>query len=294
MNNKQQPIRVSKQQVTFGVLALVGFLLLVITTCSSIRVIEGGTRGVVTKLGTISSEPLGEGFHLVTPFITNVSVVNIRVQKSDVGATAGTKDLQKVAIKVVVNYSLDPARVVDIYRKVGTEEAVVTNIISPANQETIKASTAKLNAEELLTKREDLKMDIFEDLKARLSREGIVIHDASIADIDFSAEFDKAIEQKQIAQQAAQQAKYLAEKATNEAAAAIEQAKGVALAEIERAKGQAAAILEKAKADAEAQELLKRSLSKDILELRALEKWNGVLPIYSTSGSSVPFIQLQK
>jgi regulator of protease activity HflC (stomatin/prohibitin superfamily) len=280
-------------EIKLAITAVLGFLLLV-TIYSATNIVEGGTRGVVTKLGTISEEPLGEGLHFTTPFITNVNIINIRVQKSDVGATAGTKDLQKVAVKVVVNYSLDPARVVEIYRKVGGEEEVVRNIISPANQETIKASTAKLNAEELLTKRDDLKADIFEDLKARLSKEGIIIHDASIADIDFSEEFDKAIEQKQIAQQAAQQAKYLAEKATNEAAAVIEQAKGAALAEMEKAKGQAAAILERAKADAEAQELLKKSLSKEILELRALEKWNGVLPVYSTSGSSVPFIQLQK
>lgn len=262
-----------------------------VTACQSYTIVEGGTRGIVKRLGTIQPESLGEGIHLTVPFITTVSRVNMRVQKSDVSASAGTKDLQRVTVLMVVTYSLDPGRVVDIYRRLGSEEAVANNVIAPANQETVKAASAKLNAEELLTKRDLLKADVLEDLRTRLAKEGILVQDVSIAGIDFSDEFDKAIEQKQIAQQAAQQAKYLAEKATNEAAAVVEQAKGQATAELEKARGDAASTLERAKAQAKAQELLRVTLTKEVLELKAIERWNGQLPTYS-AGGAVPFVQI--
>lgn len=274
-----------------GVLAGSLGLLALITACGSYAIIEGGTVGVVKRLGTIQPEHLSEGIHLKVPFVTSIAVVSTRVTKSDVQASAGTKDLQRVTVSMIVTYSLDPSKIVDIYRRLGSEDAVINNIISPANQETVKAATAKLNAEELLTKRELLKSDVLEDLRQRLAKEGVIVQDVSIAGIDFSDEFDKAIEQKQIAQQAAQQAKYLAEKATNEAAAVVEQAKGQATAELEKARGDAAATLERARAQAKAQELLRQTLTKEVLELKAIESWDGKLPQYM-SGGTVPFIQI--
>lgn len=262
-----------------------------VTACQSYTIVEGGTSSIVKRLGTIQPDALGEGIHFTVPYITSLAHINMRVQKSDVQASAGTADLQRVTISVVVTYSLNPGQIVAIYRKIGSEEAVASNIIAPANQEVIKAASAKLKAEELLTKREQFKADVLEDLSARLAKEGILVQDVSIAGIDFSDEFDKAIEQKQIAQQAAQQAKYLAEKATNEAAAVVEQAKGQATAELEKARGDAASTLERAKAQAKAQELLRTTLTKEVLELKAIERWDGALPTYS-AGGAVPFVQI--
>lgn len=252
----------------FAAIAVVALIVLV-TSAQSFTVIEGGHRGVAVTLGSIHKQALGEGVHFITPFMTKVNVMSIRIQKTDVKAMAGTRDLQHVGMEVVVNYQLDPGRVVDIYREVGDEEAVIARIVSPANQEGVKAAVAKMNAEELLTKREELSRSVLEDLRVKLAKRGIIVSDVSIANIDFSDEFDRAVEAKQIAQQQAQQARFLAERATNEAAAAIEVARG----------------------QAEAQRLLRESLTSELLTKLAIEKWDGKLPTVTGSGGT-PLLNL--
>ena len=272
--------------------SVVGTLFLGITTCSSAVIIEGGSRGVLTKLGKIDEQPLGEGFHVVIPFVSRVEKINLRVNKVEVQASAGTKDLQSVNMKVAVNYTIDPSKVVQIYRKVGDARAVADNIVAPINQEVIKSNASLLDAEELLTKRQLLKTKILEDLTQRLSTEGIIVQDASVADIVFSEEFNKAIEAKQIASQNAQKARYLAEQATNEAAAAIAESKGKAESAIEISKGRASAVLTEAQAQAKANALLRESLTPALLQKLAIEKWDGAYPTTVLGDKTVPMIQI--
>lgn len=281
----------AKHLVKVVLSAVIVFTLLV-TSCQSYVVVEGGSQGVVLKLGKISQDSLPEGLHFVTPFITSVKTINTRVTMASVEASAGTKDLQTVRLKVSVNYRIDSSKVVDIFRKVGNEAAVSVNIVAPANQEVIKANTAKYNAEELLTKRDQLKLAIVESLTSRLAVEGILVQDVSIADINFSDEFNKAIEAKQIASQSAQKAKYLAEQATNEAAGAIAVAKGQASSLIESAKGRSTALLMEAEAQAKANSLIKQSLTEELLRKQAIDKWNGAYPT-TVLGTSTPMINIK-
>jgi regulator of protease activity HflC (stomatin/prohibitin superfamily) len=159
--------------------------------------------------------------------------------------------------------------VVRIYREVGDEEAIIARILSPASQEMVKAACAEKTAEELLILRTDLREDILRTLTERLKIRGIIVTDVSIANLDFSDEFDKAIEQKQIAQQQAQQARFLSERAKNEADA-----------EVARARGQA-----------EAQRLLIQTLTPAVLQKMAIEKWDGKMPQVVSDAKTMPFLQ---
>jgi len=244
-----------------GLVLLLGYL--------SVVIVEGGNRGVLVRLGTINEQVLGEGIHMVTPFVSQVHEMSIRIQKADIRGLAGTKDLQQVALDVVVNYYIDPDSVVKIYREVGDEAAIITRILTPASQEMVKAACAEKTAEELLILRTDLRESILKTLTERLKVRGIIVTDISIANLDFSDEFDRAIELKQIAQQQAQQAKFLAERAENEAAA-----------EIAKARGQA-----------EAQRLLIQTLTPAVLQKMALEKWDGKLPQVVSDAKALPFLQ---
>lgn len=252
---------------------LIGLLIIALP----FSLVGAGERGVVfNNTSGVQDRVLSEGLHFRIPFVERIIQLNVRVQKDEIETEAGTKDLQVVKMRIVSNYHLDPSKVNVLYQKVG--EDYESKVVVPAVQESIKAVTAKFNAEELLTQRPKVKDEIKEHLKGRLTDFNIILDDVSITDIGFSKEFDAAIEQKQVAEQEAKKAFFLAEKTKNEAEARINQARG----------------------EAEAQRLLAQSITPEVLRLKELEvqsksidKWNGALP-GTILGQGVPFIFNQK
>ncbi len=233
-------------------------------------VVGPGERGIRVTMGAVSGDVKDSGVYLWIPGITDVRKISIQIQKSDVKGMAATRDMQDVHADVAVNWAMTGADLIGTYKSVGDEDAVLSRIVVPAVQEVLKAATAKRTAEEVLTKRLEMKVDIDEGLKTRLKAYGITLHDVSIVNLQFSPGFTHAIEQKQIAEQQAKQAEYVAAKATQDARA-----------EVERAKGQA-----------EAQRLLKQTITSEILQQRAIEKWDGKFPQIMGS-NAMPFIDMR-
>jgi prohibitin 1 len=236
------------------------------TGCS---VVGPGERGVRISLGTASDDPKPPGAYLWIPFLLGMEKLDIQIQKSDIKSTAASKDMQDVHAEVAINWSLAEENVVRTYKEIGSEWYVENRILVPAVNEVMKAATAKRTAEEVLTHRLEMKKDIDDGLIQRLKQYGITLHDVSIVNLKFSEGFTHAIEEKQIAEQQAQQASYIAQKATQEAKA-----------EVERAKGQA-----------EAQRLVQTSTTAAILQQRAIEKWDGHFPTYM--GGTLPFVSFK-
>lgn len=253
-----------------GVLLFVA--LIIILMMNPIIVIGAGHRGVVfNNTSGIQDKILGEGLHYRVPFIENVKTLSVQVQKDEVQAQAASKDLQTVTTKIVVNWHLDSSRVNKIYQEIGDEKAVVDRILIPNTNEVVKAATAKFTAEELLTKRDSLKLAIDEGLSNRLKTYNVVLDDVSIVDIDFSAEFNAAIEAKAAAVQNAQ-------KAEND---------------LRRIEIEAKQTVESAKAQAESIRIQSEALAQNqnLVEWEAVKKWNGVLPVYQLGGTT-PFISI--
>lgn len=260
---------------------LLGFggLLGLFTLLGAFSIVEPGERGVLVTLGKPSETVLEEGFHFKFPYISYIKTLSIRVQKTESHAEAATKDLQRVTATVALNWNLDPKTVNTMYRTVGDEHQISETIISPAVNEVLKASTAKMTAEEVLTKRMELKKTIDDMLLARLSAYNIIVRDISLVNLDFTPEFNHAVEAKQIAEQKAKQSEYEALMATQQAKAAVN-----------KAKGEAEANLTIARAQAEGQKLLKQTLTADVLKLEYLKKWNGELSQISIgSGAGIMF-----
>ncbi len=256
-----------KRLIIGGVSGLVAFILLM----GSYDTVPYGSRGVMVTMGKTGTEVLGEGPHLKLPFISSIKTMSIRIKKSEDTTEAATKDMQKVIAKIAINWTINPDSVGQMLREVGSEESIEVNVIAPAVAEVLKASTSKMTAEEVLTRRMELKHSIDESLISRLKQYGLIVKDISLVDLDFTREFNHAVEQKQIAEQQAKQASYVAEKATQDAIAAVN-----------AAKGQADSLLLNATAQAKAQNLLRQSLTKDVLALEYLKKWDGVLPTVMT------------
>ncbi len=233
-------------------------------------IVNAGERGVVMRFGKVQDRILDEGLHFITPVVTSVKTLTVRVQKNDINAEASSKDLQDVKTDVAVNWHIDPTKVNQVFQQVGNEDEIVIRIINPAVSEVVKAATAKKTAEEIITQRTALKEEIDLTLEERLLDYGILVDDVSLVNVSFSPEFAKAIEAKQIAEQEAKRAEFEALKAEKEA-----------VAEVNRAKGQA-----------EAQRLQRETLTSELLQKQAIDKWDGRFPTVLGGDGALPFINI--
>lgn len=248
-----------------------GFIFLVLALIfRPFATVGPGERGVVMSFGKVQDVILDEGIHPIMPVITSVRTLSVRVQKNDINARAASRDLQDVTTELALNWHIDPAQVNKVYQRVGDEEQIVTGIITPAVSEVLKAATAKKNVEEILVRRTELKEEIDQRLRQRLSAYGLVVDDVSLVNFGFSPEFNKSIEAKQIAEQDAKRAEFVALKAKKEAEA-----------DVNRARGQA-----------EAQRLQRQTLTAELLQKQAIEKWDGRFPTVMGGAGTVPFINI--
>jgi len=247
--------------LTFGLLILFG----------SFGTVDTGYRGVVVKLGNPTGEIKDQGFYTKTPFVTDVIEMNVQVQKEEAKASAASRDLQDVTTTVALNYRLDPSSVGKLYQDVRKEWAV--RLVQPRLQESIKAATSQYTAEELVTKRSQVRDDIERNLREKLTPYGIVVDNANIVDFSFSESFNNAIEKKVTAEQDALASKNRLEQIKYEAQQSIEKAKG----EAESIRIQSQALTEQ----------------PQYLDKIAIEKWNGVLPVYMGGNSPVPFVNVK-
>ena len=262
--NYVNPVNEYKSYILWGVIAL--FALIIIF--GSVYTIGAGERGVLLTFGKPSMDSVGEGLHFKVPIVQNIQKMEVRTQKIETNADAASKDLQNVETIIALNFHLSPDQVPNLYQEVG--RGYVDRIINPAIQEAVKAVQAKFTAEELISRRTEVRTQIQSTLSERLSKYYIIIDDFNIVNFQFSAEFDNAIEAKVTA----------------------EQQKLKAQMDLERIKIEKEQKITQAEAEAESIRIQSIALSqnKDILELRAIEKWDGVLPKV-TSGAT-PFIDL--
>ena len=233
-----------------------------------------GQRGVVLNFGAVEKEVLDEGLHPRIPVMQAIVLMDVKVQKIETDAAAASKDLQDVTSRVALNYHIVPDKANIVYQKLGVQ--FKERIIDPAIQEVVKAVTANYTAEELITKRPAVSEAMRLALTDRLMANNIAVDAFSIVVFSFSKVFTEAIEAKQTAEQLALKARR----------------------DLERIKIEAEQKLTAAKAEAESLKLQKANISPDLIELRkieanmkAIEKWNGILP-QVTGGGAIPLIGL--
>jgi prohibitin 2 len=260
--------------------AVVTIIIIIVVLAESIVIVEAGHRGVVLYLGAVENKVLGEGVHFIIPFVEHVVQMEVRTQKFQAEATAASNDLQEVQTVIALNYRIDPQEANRIYQILGINYA--DRVISPTIQESVKASVAKFNAEELITKRETAKSVIANAIRATLAANNIQSQNVFITDFKFSDAFSTQIEQKVVAFQ-----KFLTEQ-NNLRAIEV-----VANQSVAQAEGQARANIEKAGGEAQAISTITEQLrqSPEYLQWQAITKWNGQMP-YALGSSGFPFFQL--
>jgi regulator of protease activity HflC (stomatin/prohibitin superfamily) len=234
--------------------------------------IGAGERGVLLNFGAVQKTVLGEGLHFKIPVMQQVARMDVKVQKATTDAAAASSNLQDVSSTVAINYHIIPDKANIVYQTIGID--FKERIIDPAVQEVVKAVSARYSAEELITKRSAVSDAMKATLTERLLVHNIAVDAFSIVGFSFSKIFMEAIESKQTAEQ-------LALKANRD---------------LERIKIEAEQKITAAKAEAESLRLQRANISPDLIELRkieanmkAIDKWNGILPQVTGSGA-MPFI----
>ena len=213
-----------KKMFTTVVIVIVAFI--VIT--ASIGTVGAGERGVLLQFSAVQDKVYDEGLYFKIPFVQRVVIVDVKIKKDEVPASASSKDLQIVTSKIALNYHLDPANVNKVWQDVGRDYN--SRIIAPTIQEAVKATTAKYTAEELITKREEVKDTIKDNLAERLSVHSILVDEFNIIDFSFSAAFNEAIEAKVTAEQLKLKAERDLERIKIEADQKVAEAEGKAKA----------------------------------------------------------------
>jgi len=255
--------------------AIAVFALIFVLQCFTY--VPVGSTGVVKNLGAPSGKILTNGLRIKAPFVQSVEMVNNQIQKLEVDANAVSKDLQAVTSRIAVNFSVRVGDSVDIVRNIGAQ-LYMDKILAPAVQESVKSVTAKYTAEGLITERAKVGAEIAKGLEEKVSSYGIDVREFNIVNFDFSEAFNKAIEEKQVAQQELIRVRTEQEQLVVKAEAAAK-----------AAEAQARAILVQAEAQAEANRMLAASLSATLVEYEKIQKWDGILPKVSGGNAIVDF-----
>lgn len=251
-----------------GVLAL--FLL--IGGCSSFRTVDAGEVGLVSHYGAISGETLQPGLHVVNPITTSVETMNITSQRKDGETSVYTQDIQTANVKYAVIYSLDPASAVRMRKTVGHDWEA--RLIQPAIESSIKTSFGSVNAINSIEKRPVLQDRVELLLRQALGPRGIRIENVQLTNIQFSGDFENAVEAAQVATQNAVAAK-------NQTVTITEQANQKVIT---------------AKADAEAMKIKSEALSSNpgLTQYEAVKAWDGHLPQNMYGSAPLPFLNIQQ
>ncbi len=273
------PDNVRKLTGTLIILLILAISGVVILSTASVR-IPSGSRGVLLTWGKVEDRILQEGLNFKIPFTQTVVVMNTQIQKAESTEATATADLQEVSTTVVVNYRLDPLNVNKIYTDL--RQDYVNRVIKPNIEESIKATTAEYRAEELVTRRADVKATLDDILTERLAIFNIDVVSVSLTDFQFSASFSAAIEAKVTAEQQALVSKNTLEQIRYEAQQQIIQAEAAKNATIRRAEGEAMAVIIEANATAKAIEIITLQMTDEYASYLWLQQWDGKLPAVMT------------
>ena len=245
-------MKVNTKYVVLGVLAFI----FIIICANGFFTIDTGERGVVLRFGRLTTVA-SEGLNMKVPFVDEVKKISIRDHNLTIRSEVSSSDIQTIAVEVGLVYSIDPNQVGRVFQTYGVN--IENTLIRPTLSEKINAIIAEYPIEAFVEKRAEISNRINSTFANQVSGNGILVKSLLITNHDFSDEFNKAIEDKKIAEQGALAAKFT---------------------------------LERMKLEAEAQKIKQASLSEMVLQEMAINKWDGKMPTYF-SGSQLPFVTIK-
>ena len=193
-------------------------------------IVHPGERVIVFDVvnGGIKSTAYNKGIHFMIPLMHRLIRYDTRISPYDYSTFTGTKDLQRVHIKIKIFFRPDPEYIQTIHLDLNKDYA--SKVLPSVGNEVLKAVIAQYDADELLKQREKISSEIKEALTNRANEYHIVLEDVSIYELKFQPEFMASIERKQVAQQEAEAYKYVVMLREEEMKANVIQAEGKSIA----------------------------------------------------------------
>ena len=297
--------RVARNQAARGLSSLtVGVLIVAILLTmlgAGLVFINPEERGVVISAldsKGYRTDALAPGLHWIVPFAERVQLYKISRQTYTMSAAnqegqvtgddsirARTKDGQEVFIDASIIYAIDTKNIIQLH--INWQNRFEDQVVRPAARNAIRDAVSQYGVEEIVsTKRAEMEEKISQAVMAKFTQNDLVMIDFLLRDIHFSDEYAAAVEQKQIAEQQAQQAKLVVEQKKQEAEQARQVAQGQADAAVIAAKGAAEARILQAEAEAQANERLSKSLTPELVQYQYILKLGpGVQTIFIPSGN---------
>ncbi len=267
--------------------------------------VEAYQRGVViTAVGSggIRPEPLGSGLHWIIPGAEQVRIYDVSPRTYTMSATLGegqvgmsddsiearTRDGQQIRFDASVIYQPDPDRIVQLHQT--WQDRYEDQVVRPLARGILRDAASQYGVEELVSsKRAELEQTITDEFSKKLAEQNLILVDFVLRNISFSDAYAQAVEQKQIAEQLAQQAQFVVEQRKQEAEQARQVAQGQADAAVIAAEADARARVIQAQAEAEALRVVSEVLSQNpqLLTYQYIQKLApGVQTIYLPSNQT--------
>ena len=269
---------INTKYVKYAVNGVIGLLVLIVLF-NTIGTVKAGERGVKTRFSAVVGI-VNQGLYAKIPFAEDIVKMDVRTQSltatPETPLMAASNDLQDTRLSIVVNYHIEPTMVADIYQQYGNAEKYYNQVVNPLIVSTVKATASQYTAAEQIQKRSEMTVKAQEALLLAFEGKNVIIEKTDITNIAFSDAFTQAIEAKVTAVQNAEAQKN----------------------KLEQIKYEAEQKVVAATAEAESQRIQSQSLAaqggEDYVQLKAIERWNGVLPAQMVPNATVPFINLNK
>lgn len=265
---------------------------------NSFVIVPTGKTGVRTTFGQVDNVVVSKGFHWKKPFVEKVALINNKQQDIaiDTKIWGETKEKTPVfATDVVITYQINENASAWLYSNVTDIRNLLDDkIVASA----LKNAMVELNVETVTNRSyiEPLSVDKLQmAVNEKYGENVIIIKHVVINNMDFEESYNQAIAEKSIASQNRQKQSIENETAVAKAEAdkkvAIAKAQGEAESKRITAEADAQAALTRAEAEAEANRKLNESLSENVLQNKAINKWDGSLP-FVNGDSTTPIINI--
>jgi regulator of protease activity HflC (stomatin/prohibitin superfamily) len=264
----------------------------------SYHIVPSGHVGIVTLFGKIDDNELKEGFNFPVNLLADYDNVSIQMQNIIMTYDCETSDTQTVNVTTITSLTPNGAMVAENIRNYGVD--FIHRLFDPAIQEAVRSQVSTHKITELVTHRQNVQDDITNNLSAWLGKHFITVNRLTVGSVDFSEEYDKAIERKQLEEQKASQRLYELQAketeakmdqtiASGKANAAIEEARGAAESIKAAARAEAESLKLRGEAQAEYNERVAKSLTAILIQKEYLQRWDGKVPVNMLSNGNTMF-----
>lgn len=268
--------------VICGVFALLSLIAFVFVPFSFHQINTGEVA--VVKVWGKAEYIKTEGTHFDFWVGKEYQTYDTKVRQTECSTMAYSQDAQTMDVKLTVQYRIQVDNVMNINKEFGSLEILESRIQSIVEDKT-KATMSLLQAMKIIEQREMISAEVIQNISEESEKYYVEIVNVLITNIDFSDAFEKAVEDKMIAEQLQLQAEYEAKKAETEAKGKLAVAKLEAEAQLEKARKEAEAIEVKAESEANALKIIEDAWNAIDPEVRAvmlqemaIECWDGKVP----------------